>query len=663
MQRGPADKDKTKARAIVVPEGRQGGLRARRLLLLMAVMVTLMASSRAGACPGDVVQWASRCAENAGRPVVAEACGDGRVTVRVGEGAGSLRVEIRPARAEGFVREGQNALQPVANYADWSQAPIEVRRSFDSLRACVARGGPVIPGGDDVLSPGVRRLHGWRAAWRLLLPMGCWAWLLGLVLRRGEARREAALGLGLSAIAFVFWQLAVDAAYFHQNGHGPQWVRYATCLTSPYGPGYAAVFGPVAAWMSPGSERGVFGLQQVLMALAVAGLYAWARRFGVPRAIAGAACLAAAAHPFIGRLARSESYYATILSLLVLSSSALVLAGWRYSTKRAASWAAALAGGTTAALAATIHPVGWFALGALPWVALLTASGRVQRARGLLQVGGVVGAAGLALALGPVLRVLADPALQQWSAHAQQGRLVTAAAWLAVPVAAGLAFPRRLVVPATAIAMLVAARGLDLATNLFSRDTHVAPAYAWALLFSAAAMPGALALVGLAWAWVRRRARDRSRLLAAVLASGLLAGGSLWSWSSWGRWTALPTDALEQREMAPVLRSLPAGAQVLYMRRAGQANLALPIDSECVAGAASFREVPDSGEISLDGVTHWYRTSMCSTPEGQARCAEIESRMRLRGIVELRLPARQSLDYLPYVSPEVVVGLYDVLDR
>jgi len=62
-------------------------------------------------------------------------------------------------------------------------------------------------------------------------------------------------------------------------------------------------------------------------------------------------------------------------------------------------------------------------------------------------------------------------------------------------------------------------------------------------------------------------------------------------------------------------------------------------------------------------VTHWYRTSMCSTPEGQARCAEIESRMRLRGIVELRLPARQSLDYLPYVSPEVVVGLYDVLDR
>ncbi len=421
MQRGPAGKDRSKARALVMPQGPQGGLRARRLLPFIVGVVTLMGSCRAGACPEHVVQWAGRCAEKAGHPVVAEACGDGRITVRVGEGASSLRVEVHPARAEGFVREGQYVLQPVANYADWRQAPPELRRSFDSFRACVAQGGPVIPGGDDVLSPGVRRLHGWRTAWRVLLPMGCWAWLLGLMLRRREARQEAAIALGLSVVGFLFWQVAVDPAYFHQNGQGPEWVRYATCRTSPYGPGYSSLFGPVAAWTSPGSERGVFGLQQVLMALAVAGLYAGARRFGLPRAIAGAACLVAAAHPFIARLARSESYYATILSLLVLSSSALVLGGYRYSTKRAASWVAALTAGTTAALAATIHPVGWFALGGLPWVALLVASGRAQRARGLLQVGGVVGAAVVVLALGPVLQILSDPTLQQWSEHAQAG--------------------------------------------------------------------------------------------------------------------------------------------------------------------------------------------------------------------------------------------------
>ena len=52
MQHGPADKDKRNRRAIVVPKGCQGGLGARRLPPLLAVMVALMASFRAGACPG-----------------------------------------------------------------------------------------------------------------------------------------------------------------------------------------------------------------------------------------------------------------------------------------------------------------------------------------------------------------------------------------------------------------------------------------------------------------------------------------------------------------------------------------------------------------------------------------------------------------------------------
>src|SRR2546428_13433220 len=89
---------------------------------------------------------------------------------------------------------------------------------------------------------------------------------------------ETGCALSAVALAGVVRRLAIQPAFFHQNGHGAGWVLMAQCRPSTYGPGYAALFHPAALWCGVHAEAPVFAAQEVLATAAIGGAYAVARK-------------------------------------------------------------------------------------------------------------------------------------------------------------------------------------------------------------------------------------------------------------------------------------------------------------------------------------------------------------------------------------------------
>ena len=67
-------------------------------------------------------------------------------------------------------------------------------------------------------------------------------------------RRAGALVL-LGAAMLAVALLVPGASFFHQNGHGHNWIGYALGQPCPYGPGFAELFG-VAGAPASGAARG-----------------------------------------------------------------------------------------------------------------------------------------------------------------------------------------------------------------------------------------------------------------------------------------------------------------------------------------------------------------------------------------------------------------------
>ncbi|MCC6645029.1 MAG: hypothetical protein IT374_05580 [Polyangiaceae bacterium] len=606
--------------------------RAARLPAWAALLWVLATPAVArAACGPALVDWARACAAREAVSVEATGCQDGRATLDVGRG--SLRIELR-ADGSGFVSERGVGLSPVGQFADWKAEPAPRREALETARRCVTATPPPLVDRPDATAS-VRP----RAASRS--PTTSVLTALGLVLVLAVAARR--LGLRLTGAWFAvtgvvlaarWW--ALGGAFFHQNGQGPLW----TALdghSSRYGPGYEELMAQAVRVDAARPERAIFLANAALGALCPALAFAVARALGLSR---GAWLVAAvvALDPIAARVGGSESYFAVTTALAWAAALGVTVAATTPSTRQ--RWFAIAGAALLVAATARVHPVAWAPLATLALVPL--AGARRGAARHVATTAAGI-AAGVLLFSGPaMLEVLRGPIGAQW-ARASSLRLESVGPGLAIAagVIALLVTRRRSLAPAGA---LLAVGWTWLTFRLELDDPLVAGAY-----LRLAAPP----VVALALAVPLPR---RARALAVALAVGA------WSWWLPGgaaRARALSTDALEATWALEWRERLTPADDVCYVARAGRAVLALPLHEGTHARATP---IDPAVSWTTDGCTHYYRGALCDTPDARDACRDVERGLHLAPVVVRALPARPSLPWLRYLTSEVDVGLFRVLD-
>jgi hypothetical protein len=164
-------------------------------------------------------------------------------------------------------------------------------------------------------------------------------------------------------------------------------------------------------------------------------------------------------------------------------------------------------------------------------------------------------------------------------------------------------------------------------------------------------------LIALAAAGLARIARARRRQLA--FAAALAAAAVLAAVLQWRQLTSLPTDAEEATLALEWRQQLPDDAVVAYVERSGNYILTLPLYDRATK-ARAFPMTLDDGPLPnlarVAGPLFYYRSSVCSSPQAVARCAELERALELEPILERELGARPSMRH-PYATPTVRVKL------
>ncbi len=626
-------------------------------------------------CGAPLESWVARCTTRSGLSMTADHCADGVAVVNVAVTGETSGVELRRERNEqSFRRVGHIGISPVGLSTSWSSAPTSVRLGFEAIVRCVAQEAPTLdasivgspdaetaprPAQSDAPS-GVHLARRLRTVFALAAIAG-WIALMFASVRRAGRRADVAAVLGAMAAAAVFRRVAIAAAFFHQNGHGAEWVEHALCERSRYGPGFAALFHDAASLAGVHAERGVFIAQELLATLAVGAVYVLARGLAVSRTTSFAVAAIVGLEPLLGRLARSESYYAATLWMLLLAIAALSANDPRARVTDPRSVAGAVIAGALLSIAVWIHPVAWVPAALAPSVVCMRRGARRRRVASITVSAGIVGSIVLAAGLPAVLAVMRGSLGAQWGGAASQGsRTVWIALWLALPWAVAVITPARFVRWSVPVAIMVAAARADAHTNLFGPHSTIAPAEAWRMLFRAVSLAGALGLVARLESHAARRTRRASIALAAIV----LVLGTIRIASVWRHETALPTDAQETAAFASLLQSLPPDARVHYLASAARHVQRLPLYQRCgPPSAIPFPLSPQDRSRSVLAGDYWFRTSLCSTAAGRPVCDAIERTLVLRPIRVERFDARPSLPYLPYDARMVVSGLYHVEAR
>ncbi|MCC6556841.1 MAG: hypothetical protein IT372_28120 [Polyangiaceae bacterium] len=625
---------------------------------LALLLVLLPARARAAAdpaCVAAVKPWADGCALARGLAVLPRACPQGRLILSIrAEGGTALDVDVGPPVPGAFRVAGGLSIAPVAEMADWSQAPAAHRRALDDLAACLDQD----PALARLLPPQPSREVQRPAAARpspVVLLIGLAAAAAACALRRraprSPGRRASWVPLAaLSVAALAFRWLALPRAFFHQNGHGPSWIAYAlgTADLERYGPGYAEVFGEIARLAPAAPEAAVFAAQALAGAAIPALAFSIARRAGAGRALALALAVPLVVDPALGRMAQGESYFNACAALLFAAAAALA-AGARGSPRRPGFWIAALAAGLLVAQAARIHPLCWVPAATLPAVVLVQ-RGRLRRrialaAASAAVIGVVVGVVAL-----PAMRaVIAGPLGRQWMSDIAVG----AGGWAQIAAAAAAAViawrtsPRAVLPIAVGAACLVVAVAANRVRHDDPRISAACLRLAWPALIAAAA--AALSSMPLA-------ARARSALCAAVALAGAAHAAS-----TFRPMAALPTDAVEADWALRWRGRLPAGARVIYLHSAERRVVALPLYPPA-AGPAP--DALDAGALAhataLGPGVYYYRSSLCGTEEGREACAAFERRHTLRLLEERDLPSSASVPWLPMPPGPIRAALYEI---
>lgn len=634
-------------------------LRVGAAALLLA-SISLTAPRASAACPPDAERWAATCAQRAGLAVSLGGCPAGSMLVHVPDGsAAPLVVEISGATPASFRAVGGLALAPVGDFADWASEPLARRRAFDAVVECVRVAPPALD-----LSE-AREPHAGparRAAiehapvpWLLVALGGIAAGLLALHRRDLRVRRAAPL-IALALSTLLVRALVLPRAFFHQNGQGPGWVDAAwQHRTSSYGAGFTELFAALCGLSPAAPEAPVFWAQAIAGATIPLLAFALGRAASASRAIAWGFAFAMAVDPLAARLAQSESYYLTI-EWLLFCATALSVFGARPEAKRSEAALCFLGAGLAVAQAARVHPIGWIPAALVPLAVLATRRDARQALRPMAlataTIGGVV-----ALTTGPaMLRTIRGQLGEHW-----------------IPVA-GTTFGRDLRGP---VLCALGALGVIALALLSTRRTARASLYlCLALLGLVAATATGSNLVGSATravneayrylfapvvvcALARVAALAAGRRDARVVALAVATSAAAYAIHDARAACTLPTDARELAWAQVWRRSLPVDGAVHWVERAPQRVLNLPL-YEGSRTPAPRPIVAGVGDAPIRRNAFYYRSSLCSTPEGRDACDAFERAHRLTLVERRTLPALASLPSLPLEGATVEVALFRV---
>ncbi len=603
--------------------------------------------------------------------VMASSCpDDGLFVVQASANpAVSLRVEIARAPHPGFVHAGPWSLSPIGEYPAWEQTPAALRETFDRVVACVTTGsGPPIhlrgASTDSNLSGGppgsVRSLTERRGGYPWLLAL---TGLSVVIARRGLRRARNTLRHGLVVFGawvtvFVLRRLAVRPGFFHQNGQGPAWIgQIVTHRHHAYGPGFTELFGWTLRLAPDHPERAVFAWQGALAALGPLCAWSIARRMGAGVSIALALALGVAIDPSFARGAQSESYYTACASLLFLAVALVSSRTARAPVRSVPFVLTSVSAGLLIAQAARIQPVCWMAAALTP-IAFFVATGSLRHRIVRTVAGTAVIAAVVAITSGFAMRtVILSEFGAQWLGRTRPDTLhgFWLRAWipsLALVTAVGLS--RRPFRAAWRALTVAAILGVMVATDIVASTgsppwilaayTHL---YAPALC---AALAGLLAGIP--------RTPVQERALGFALALALTVTAAL----SWPALNRRPTDTLELSHALAWRDTLPRGATVVSLDRAGYYILTLPIYSGFGTRGLDTLSLdltaPPPDLRAYGSKVFYYRASICSTPVARAYCDAVEHRNPLVPVVTYALPAVPSMAHLTYDSSPVRVGLY-----
>lgn len=604
-------------------------------------------------CAEEVTDWLARCDAAQHLTVKPLACPKGMVVVEVS----ALRIEIthdRPA----FRRVGPLGLSPLGDFADWSKVEPEKRRALDGLAACAENAAGLPAAMEHTYAPVPPKRWPWCLALAAVLGLFAW-WRSGGRLRR----RQVLPLLVIPSATFLFRWLLIDQNFFHQAGHGPGFIAASHGSGPLYGPGFVELFGWFVHFRPEWQERLVFSANGVLSASLPLSYWLIVRSVGVRGWIPWAVALLVATDPLLGRVGFSESYFGPGAALLG-GAAALLAVSFRGTTDRLSRLATVAAAGLLISQAARVHPTTWVASATIPLTLLVLPGALGARvARTILAALGI-GLVVVATSGASMLGVLANPLGHAWAptAHTHATREFTsghiaaiAVFVLAVPTLA-LRSWRRVLLP-----MLVVCASMG--AFLFLRSMSVkgdAAIYQWAT-FSLYVPPMLAALFSLPTPWLRRRRVNRGvAVVLAIVGLDLLA-------VRWKPMTELLTDQREARLAIQWRKTLPPHAEVWFLANSDAENFRMPlwpaderpapmaIGHELSTG--EFPRVPQ--QLVQEGGAFYYRSSMCSRPNGRPFCEAMESRLELEPLQTWELPAvtTTSLDYL---TPIVGVGLYRI---
>ena len=626
------------------------------LALALTIVVAASSAQAQTVCSEALSAWVSQCGTSERIALSVLHCVPGRLIVRAGGETGT-RIEITEARGAGPWRIGPVDLTPVGEFPDWAAAPRSTREAFGHVALCARRSAPPVtdlPHGiaGVVAAPSF-------VPWPFVGALVC---VLALLLRALRERRTRAVvgkrtGV-LGALVVATWagrRMVVPFAYFHQNGHGPEWVRYALGEPSRYGPGFRQLFGACAQANAFEPDRAVFIAMSWLGATVPAAVWLMARSRGGQPVLAWVFGLLAASQPLLVRLAHSESYFSVSNSLLFLGAATLAAATAHPARSRVDLSLATVAAGLFAAQSALVHPTAWVPAAMLPFVVAI-GPGRV-RARladaALVAMGmGAIGALVVVPTMRQVLRGYADSPELAPSPMATLQRIdVGFLAWLLVGFVAVIGIVRVRARLATAIGVAIVVSAIERVVNNLGSSPSFVPQYAWSLLFA----PAVVAAIASAVGCLPRPVRSNVWAASVFAVLGFAHAARIRV-----PWTALPTDAREQRWITSWRASLPARARVTFLRVTGRQWFEVPV----FAGAAARGVVASEGvprDTAGPEPLFYYRSSLCSSSrEAVAFCEEWEQSLHLERVRETTLSAHPSMTDLPYQFDSVRVGLYRI---
>jgi len=469
-----------------------------------------------------------------------------------------------------------------------------------------------------------------------------------------ELAALVAAGL-VGTLALGLFDLA--PGYFHQNGQGPLWVRYAMGLPSSYGPGQSELFGFVSGASNPDSA--LFGAQRVLGALWPLWAFVIARGLGAHRTLAWGFAVAVALDPVALRITSSETYFAGSLSMLLPATAALVLAHSSEARRSSVAVPALLAAGLLVAQAARVHPTGWVPA-AFVVIAVALGPGQLrQRAMRTGLAALVVGAVVASVSYPAMADVLSGSLGQHWEGalgreHILQWRpLLFVCPVLIVLVALAKRRERALIAAVTMAVIVLLAPYMNLIGNAANRSIIAAYYH----LYLPPMLACAVVLV------------SELRIVGPKPVTGALVGLLLAAWAlSSGSAAAPSTDALEQTESLTWRATLPADAQVIYLARDGNRIQFLPYHRELGFSDVQLHAGEGADAILLAAVgssseSYYQRTSLCAMPTLAEPCAEMEAASAAEGftleqVATASLPALPSMRDFAYAGETVDVTLF-----